>query len=98
MPKVVLTDSETDSAVLDDKYWGRYQVVCTKYGSSPVVLQIRDPDQSLTESPWTTARYNNTDIEWGAVGDVLDLDFTENLHYRLHTTTAGAVMSMDKHG
>ena len=97
MPKILLNSTEPESVTLDDDYWGRFQVVCTKYGTSPVVLQVRDPDQSLTDSPWTTARYNNTDIEWAAVGDVLDLEFTIGFAYRFFTTTAGAVIAVDRH-
>ena len=98
MPKILLNSTEDRiCCTLDNDYWGRYQVVCTKYGTSPVLLQVRDPDQSLTDSPWTTARYNDTDIEWAAVGDVLDLEFTIGFAYRFSTTAAGAVISMDKH-
>ena len=97
MPKILLNSTETESVTLDDNYWGRYQVNCTKYGTSPVSLQFRDPDQSLTDSPWVTARYNGTEIQWAAAGDSLEIELTIGFAYRFSTTAAGAVISMDKH-
>ena len=91
---VILSATETESEVLGTQYAGQYQLVCLVYGSSPVMLEVRDPDHSDT---WVTARYNSTDISFNAAGDSLDVVLTKGFDYRLKTTTAGAVISIDRH-
>ena len=94
MATILLASTDTDSEVLGDKVAGHFQLICLTYSSAPVVLQVRDPESN---SAWVTARYNNTDIQFSAAGDVLDVTFTRHFDYRLHTATAGAVIAIDSH-
>ena len=97
MAEVILESTEDTSTILDEKYWGEFQMICIAYGSAEVELEVRDPNTTEADYPWITARYNSTDIKFASVGDAFDVILTRGFEYRLKTSTAGAVVSIDRH-
>ena len=97
MAEIILESTKTESAILDEKYWGEFQIVCIAYGTTEVLLEVRDPDTDEADFDWVTARYNGNDIKFEAAGDALDVILTRGFIYRLTTTVAGAVISIDRH-
>lgn len=98
MAEIILDETDTVSTVMGEEYRGEFQMICEKYGSSAVKLEVRNSAQEdLTDFPWVTARFNEEDIEFTSAGDALDVVFTRGFEYRLRTDTAGAVVSIDRH-
>jgi hypothetical protein len=95
MAEIIL--SETDSESEELKEYGEFQLVCIKYETTEVVLEVRDPDTNIANFPWVTARYNGNDIKFENVGDAIDVVLTRGFTYRLTTTTIGAVISIARH-
>ena len=95
MAEIILDAADTESEEI--KEYGQLQLVCIKYGTAEVLLEVRDPDTDEADYPWVTARYNGADIKFEAAGDALDVVLTRGFTYRLTTTTAGAVVSIARH-
>ena len=95
MAQVILSATDTETDVFDKDYFGTYQLICLVASTVAVKLEVRDPDYNDT---WVTARFNSTEIEFDTAGDTFDMEFTKGFEYRLTVATAGAVISMDRHG
>ena len=91
----ILAATATESTVLDDDWFGTFQVILTTAGTDAVKLQVMRPGSN--PAVWTTARYNGNEITLTTAGDTLDIVLTEHYHYRFTTTTAGAVVHIDSH-
>ena len=98
MAKTLLaTDQkETPEAdILDENWYGEFQLHCRVYASDEVFLQANDPDDPDTD--WINANLNGVDIKLSRVGAVLDVKLARDIDYRLYTANAGAKVVIAKH-
>lgn len=98
MAKVILaTDQEEtpEADILNENWYGLFQLHCRVYASDEVFLQANDPDDP--DTGWINARLNDRDIKFSAAGDVFDVTLARDMHYRLSTATAGAKVVIAKH-
>ena len=97
MATTILKADQTASTVLGRDWFGQYQIGCMVYGSTPVILQWRNPDHPTRGTTWINAKFNGADIMFEEAGAALDFIFTKNFEYRFITATAGAEIDLDKH-
>ena len=98
MAKTILdTDQqETPEAdILDENWYGEFQLHCRVYASDEVFLQANDPDDP--DTGWIHANFNGVDIKFSKVGAVFDVKLVKNMQYRLYTANPGAKVVIAKH-
>ena len=98
MAKTILaTDQqETPEAdILDENWYGEFQLICRVYASDEVFLQTNDPDDP--DTGWIDANFNGVDIKFSKVGSVFDVKLARGIHYRLRTANTGAKIVIAKH-
>ena len=98
MAKTILATDQTETPedqILDENWYGEFQLHCRVYASDEVFLQSNDPDDPDTE--WINANFNGVDIKFSKVGSVFDVKLARDMHYRLYTTNAGAKVVIAKH-
>ena len=95
MAKTILATDQTESQILNENWYGEFQLHCRVYASDEVFLQANDPDDPDTD--WITASFNGVDIKFSKVGSVFDVKLARDIHYRLYTANAGAKVVIAKH-
>lgn len=98
MAKTILATDEKETPedqILDENWYGEFQLHCRVYASDEVFLQSNDPDDPATE--WINANFNGVDIKFSKVGSVFDVKLARDMHYRLYTANAGAKVVIAKH-
>ena len=94
--KILATDqTETpDANILDEKWFGNFQLLCTAYGSNEAILEVRP----VGTSTWIEAKYNGNVIQLEGLGEALDVTLVKDYEYRFKTAAIGAEVYIAKHG
>ena len=92
MAEIILPETEAISEEFN--YTGMFKIVCLKYASDPVNLQIRDRDLGGT---WVQLRDQNTAIRFDREGEAWNVVLTRGFTYRLHSDSAGSIIAIDRH-
>ena len=98
MAKTLLATDQTATPkdqILDENWYGEFQLHCRVYASDEVFLQVNDPDDP--DTGWINANLNGVDIKFSKVGSVFDIKLAKDMDYRLHTANAGAKVVIAKH-
>lgn len=93
-PKVILDVTDTEGTVLDNEWYGTFQLTLYIAGSAAVQIEKLEPG---TESTWIAIRFDDEVIELTTAGDTLSLEISEADSYRLTTSTAGAKVGVANH-
>lgn len=90
---IILSTTATESAELNENWFGTFQVALNVAGSNPVKLEYKRKGSNT----WIVARYNSSEITLSTAGDTLDIVLTEHRIYRFKTATQGAEVVIDNH-
>ena len=90
---LAITETKTSNTKILDKRWaGEFQLLCTTYAADPVKMQIREED-----GEWMDAKFNGNQIQLTGKGEVIDVKLARDYDYQLVTANPGARVVIAKH-